>query len=172
MKGQFGWDDEERKRALGIRDKQILWRRANKKCENCGKDVDFDEMQVGHKTAFSKGGGTTLKNSACLCYRCNKLQGTDSWATFQKKQGKIDMKTGLKQSLETLSLSQLKSLAEKHHIKVKGIVEEGIFEDTRKAPTKKQYISKLSGIVFEQEINSVPKVERPKRRRRRSSDSW
>lgn len=42
-------------------------------------------MQVGHKTAYSKGGATTLANSACLCYRCNKLQGTGSLATLKKK---------------------------------------------------------------------------------------
>lgn len=76
-----------RKRALGMRDKQILWKRANGRCEGCGKKIDFTDMQVGHKTAFSKGGGTTIKNSAALCYSCNRLQGTDSWATFIKKLG-------------------------------------------------------------------------------------
>jgi 5-methylcytosine-specific restriction endonuclease McrA len=73
------------KRTLGTRDKQILYRRAKGKCEACGKKIDYDEMQVGHKRAYSKGGATTLANSACLCYRCNKLQGTGSLATLKKK---------------------------------------------------------------------------------------
>ena len=79
---------KDTKRTLGIRDKQILYRNAKGKCENpaCGKKIDFDEMQTGHKNAHSKGGSTTLRNSVCLCYRCNKLQGTDSWATFLRKQ--------------------------------------------------------------------------------------
>jgi 5-methylcytosine-specific restriction endonuclease McrA len=121
------FDDCEPRRTLGIRDKQILYRRANKRCENpaCGRKIEFDEMQVGHKTAWSKGGGTTLKNSVCLCYRCNKLQGTDSWATFLKKQGVEDPKLKLKKSLQTLDVKQLKALAEKHHLKIKGKV----FED-------------------------------------------
>jgi len=165
-------DDNDSKRTLGIRDKQILWKRANKRCENpaCGKEVDFDEMQIGHKTAWSRGGRTTIKNSVCLCYRCNKLQGTDSWATFLKKQGIQDKTTNMKGTLETLSIKQLKSLAEKHHIKIKGSVEESLFETTRKAPTKKRYISKLAGVVTEEEINSIPKeVVVKKKRKRRSS---
>ena len=73
------------KRSLGVRDRQILYRRANKKCEGCGKKIDYDEMQVGHGRAYSKGGATTLANSACLCYRCNKLQGTGTLAILKKK---------------------------------------------------------------------------------------
>jgi len=73
------------KRTLGVRDKQILYRRAKGKCEGCGKRIEYDEMQVGHRRAYSKGGATTLANSACLCYRCNKLQGTGSLETLKKK---------------------------------------------------------------------------------------
>jgi 5-methylcytosine-specific restriction endonuclease McrA len=82
------WEEKSKKRVLGIRDKQIIYQKANHKCEACGKEIDFTEMQVGHKTAWSKGGSTTLRNSVCLCYRCNKLQGTDSWQIFMKKLGK------------------------------------------------------------------------------------
>lgn len=167
------WNDNDSKRTLGIRDKQILYRNANKRCENpaCGKKIDFDEMQVGHKTAWSRGGSTTLRNSACLCYRCNKLQGTDSWAVFLKKQRVVDPKTKLKESLETLCIKQLKFLAEKHHVKVKGQIVEGFFDSQRKAPTKRQYISKLSTIVTKGELSSIPK-ESPKivsKKKRRTS---
>jgi len=178
MKGQSIWgDDNDSKRSLGIRDKKILYRNANGKCQNpkCGKDIEFDEMQIGHKTAWSKGGRTTFKNSVCLCYRCNNLQGTDSWATFLKKQGIEDKTTTMKRTLENLSINQLKSLAEKHHIKVKGSVVAGFgFEDShRNAPTKKNYISKLKGIVSQEEIDSLPKeVVVKKKRKKRSSDSW
>ena len=89
-----GAKKKDSKRALGIRDRQILWERANKRCENptCNKKIDFTEMQAGHKTPYSKGGKTTLDNAFCLCYKCNKLQGTDSWAVFLKKQGYEDPK--------------------------------------------------------------------------------
>lgn len=84
-----------KKRTLGIRDKQILYHRAKGKCENpgCRKKIDFSEMQTGHKTAASKGGSATLRNSVCLCYKCNKLQGTDSWATFVRKMGKSNTRS-------------------------------------------------------------------------------
>ena len=83
------WDDEKKeKRSLGIRDKKILYERANHKCECCEKKIEFSEMVVGHKRAYSKGGATSLKNTVCLCYKCNNLQGTDSWDIFLKKLGK------------------------------------------------------------------------------------
>lgn len=175
MVGLFD-DDCDSRRTLGIRDKQILYRNANKRCQNpaCGKEIDFDEMQVGHKNAWSKGGRTTLRNSVCLCYRCNKLQGTDSWTTFLKKQGVKDKNIILKEALENLNIVQLKSLAKSHHVKVKGRIEEDFFEAYRTAPTKKQYISKLSGVVTEEEINSLPKeiIKVKKRKKKSSSDSF
>ncbi len=75
----------KRKRTLSLRDRQILYKRAKGRCEACGKKISFSAMQVGHKRAYSKGGATTLANSACLCYECNKLQGTDSLETLKKK---------------------------------------------------------------------------------------
>ena len=92
------WGDNNRdaKRTLGTRDKQILLQRARRKCENCGTKLVYEDMIVGHKNAWSKGGRTTLRNSVALCYRCNKLQGTDSWAKFQRKQGKAPAKTAPK----------------------------------------------------------------------------
>jgi hypothetical protein len=172
------WDDDERdyKRALGIRDRQILYRRANKRCENpaCGKKLEFDEMQVGHKTSWSRGGSTTLRNSVCLCYRCNKLQGTDSWAVFLSKQGVKDHKTKLKETLNTMTISQLKFLAKKHNIVMKGTIVENLFESYRIAPIKSQYINRLSQIVTEKEIKTLRKTtpKKVKRRKKRSNDSW
>ena len=81
------------KRTLGIRDKQILYRRAKGRCEACCRKIDFDEMYSGHKNAASKGGSATLRNSICICARCNKLQRTDSWATFMKKMGKSNTRS-------------------------------------------------------------------------------
>jgi len=171
------FDDTDSKRTLGIRDRQILYRNAKGRCENpaCGKKIDFDEMQVGHKTAWSKGGRTTIKSCLCLCYRCNKLQGTDSWATFLRKQGVEDPKARLKKLLQGLSIKQLKFLADKHQLKVKGQVVETFFDSYKRAPTKSQYINKLAGIVTEKEISSVPKETvktAKKKKRKKSEDFW
>jgi hypothetical protein len=136
-------------------------------------------MQVGHKTAYSKGGSTTLKNTVCLCYACNKLQGTDSWATFQKKMGKtVEVpKNNFKSELDALTLPQLKFLADKYNIKPKGKVEEGWLEDRRLPPGKKQYVNALSKIVNETDIElaKTTLIDKPtvkKKKRSSSSTSW
>ena len=75
-------------KTLGERDKGILHKLAKKKCENCGIKLDYKQMQAGHKLARAKGHKASLKNSVCLCWSCNRDQGTDSWKTFRKKQNK------------------------------------------------------------------------------------
>jgi len=152
-------DDRRTKRTLGMRDKQILYRNAKGRCQNpaCNKKMEFDEMQVGHKTAWSKGGSSTLRNSVCLCYRCNKLQGIDSWAVFMKKQGIEDPKKKVKQSLENLTLQQLKLLAAEHKVKVTGRVEHYLFSSQRLAPTKRDYVSTLSRVLTVSDLASSPK---------------
>lgn len=86
--GGYGNQQKALKRSLSSRDKQILYMHSKGKCQNpyCKRKIAYPEMQVGHKKAYSKGGSTTLSNSICLCYTCNKLQGTDSWEKFLKKQ--------------------------------------------------------------------------------------
>jgi hypothetical protein len=88
-----GDDDRPVKRTLGVRDRQILYRRAKGRCENphCKHpEIDYDMMEVGHTKAYSKGGTISLKTARCLCPTCNKLQGTDSWAVFLQKQKPLD----------------------------------------------------------------------------------
>jgi hypothetical protein len=152
------WGNEKAtKRTLGIRDRQIVWVKANKKCENCGKALDFHEMQIGHKTAFSKGGSTTIKNSVCLCYACNKLQGTDTWTTFQKKQGKTIEVDPVKTRLKKLTITQIKYLAKEKDIKLKGKTEESLFSSAKIPPTKTQYVNALSKKITEKEIDVLLK---------------
>src|SRR3989454_7037108 len=151
------WDDEKPvKRTLGPRDRQILYDRAKHKCENCSRDMEFSDMQVGHKTAYSKGGGTTLRNSVALCYGCNKKQGTDSWEVFQRKQGKTVAVDNLKSMLNKLSMKELKYIATKHGIKLKGRYVEGsiLEDDYYQAPSKQRYVKELARVVTESDIKS------------------
>jgi len=165
------WDDESVKRTLGIRDKKILWERAGHKCEACGKELDFTEMQVGHKTAASKGGRATLRNCVCLCYRCNNLQGTDSWNTFLKKMGKEPEGAKTKEILKGLSIQKFKFLAQKYNVKVKGSVEGGLFGDYQRPPSKTQYVNALAKQISEKDISSglkeIPEPVKKKSKRRR-----
>src|SRR5207249_1794676 len=148
------WDDEPTKRTLGIRERQILYDRAHHKCENCDRVIEFSDMQVGHKTAYSRGGDTTLKNSVALCYGCNKKQGTDGWETFQRKQGKTTAIDGLRRLLDSLTLPQLKYVATKHGIKLKGkFVEGGLFSsDYTAPPSKNRYVKALSKVATENDV--------------------
>jgi hypothetical protein len=150
------WGDNRVSKRLGTKDKQMLYLNAKKRCENCGKKLNFVDMEIGYKNqAYSIGGRTTLVNSVCLCHDCKKKQGTDDWATFQKKQGKQDSKTMMKKSLQALSITQLKALAEKHKITVNGTMVYDSFETRKKAPTKSQYVTKLASVVTEKEISSA-----------------
>jgi len=151
--------DEPVKRTLTERERQILYERAGHKCENPAhaKKIEYSEMQVGHKKAYSKGGSTTLKNSVALCYRCNKLQGTDNWEVFLGKQGVTVPVDRLRGILNKLSLSELKYLAAKHGIKLKGRSVEGdLFSDDRyMAPSKTRFVKELAKVVSENEIRSA-----------------
>jgi hypothetical protein len=164
------WEEKPKKRTLGTRDKQILWERAGHKCEACRKEITFPEMQVGHKTAHSKGGDATLRNCVSLCYKCNKLQGTDSWKTFLRKlgkQGSVSSDSGVKQTLNGLALPKLKLLAKKHKINVKGRIEKGLFEDRKMPPSKAQYVTALAKRLTERDIESDLKefTQKPKKKR-------
>ena len=174
-------DGRDSKRTLGIRDKQILWERAKHRCENpaCGKRVSLIEMQPGHKKAWSRGGRTTLANSVCLCYKCNKLQGDDGWEVFLKKQDvqspemkAKQAKTEMKQKLADLTLPQLKALATKRKVRLSGYVEEGLFSSRRIGPSKSDYVNKLSGAVTEADIRALSRAtSKPARRVARKKSS-
>ena len=159
------WDDRPSKRTLGIREREILWRRAGKKCEGCGKKIYSSEIEVGHKRAHSKGGRATLENCVCLCQNCNKLQWTDGWTTFLKKMENQPESSKTKEILKGLSMEKLKLLAQKHNIKVKSRAE-GFLESCRKPPSKAQYVNALAKVVSEKEIESK------KRRKKRNTSDW
>jgi hypothetical protein len=168
------WGDEPVKRTLGARDKQILFEKAGHRCEACGKELEYSEMQVGHKIAASKGGSATLRNSVCLCYRCNKLQGTDSWTVFLKKMGKQSKDSRTKNILKGLSLEKLRFLAKKHNVRVRGRIEEGLFSENYVAPSKRQFVNALAKQISENEIEAdLKEIPQPaKKKRKRQTSYW
>ena len=63
-------------------DKKILYEglengttKGKKLCPKCKKEHSFDEFEIDHRTAWSKGGRTDLKNAALLCKKCNTSKG-------------------------------------------------------------------------------------------------
>ena len=83
------------------------------------------------------------------------LQGTDSWKTFLKKLGKKPKSkdSEVKGKLKKMTLSELKLLAKRHKITVKGTIEKGFFEDSRIPPSKAQYVTALSKKLSEKDIS-------------------
>ena len=157
------WDwDKPRKRTLGATERKILYERAGRKCEACGKDLNFIDMIPGHRTAYSKSGRTTLRNSVCLCNTCNVEQGTDSYSVFLRKLGKSSPSNQAKDVLKSLTVAQLKELAKIHKVTVRGKKEEDWYGITPKAPTKAQYITAISKKVSPQELTqSIKDIPAP-----------
>ncbi len=131
--------------------------KAEGKCYCCEtRTIHITSFDLGHNQAKNKGGGDNISNLRPICRTCNTSMGTQSIETFKAKHfGKP--KENLKPLLQTLNIKQLKFLATKHNVKVTGKLEENLFSSTRKAPTKSQYVTKLSKIVTDKEIRSVPK---------------
>ncbi len=74
-------------RSLSASDKQILFNKANYRCQNpyChtkGRKLIYSELTAGHGDAWSKGGPTTPENSVALCYACQRMQSTKTWKEF------------------------------------------------------------------------------------------
>jgi len=55
--------------------KLALYRRAQRKCESCGKELTFNQAEADHAFAWSRGGPTTLENAQLLCVSCNRSKG-------------------------------------------------------------------------------------------------
>ena len=51
-----------------------------------------------------------------------------------------------------MTLSELKILAKEYKITVKGTIEEGLFDERRKPPSKAQYVTALSKKLSEEDI--------------------
>jgi hypothetical protein len=173
MVNLFDWGNGRDRRTLSLGEKRELYNRAKGRCENpaCKRKIAFDVMVVGHKTAWSKGGSTTLRTCVCLCMECNKRQSTIQWNRFLEKQGVVEPKTKRKRLLQKLTVPQLKKLAVKHKIKLQSKTIGDFYGTHRLAPSKAQYVNKLCGAVTEKEITSVPKIKVVKKRRRNNTNN-
>ncbi len=64
------------KRLFDENQKIVIWRRDDKRCKQCTKQIEFDEMQADHIKPYSKGGLTTIDNGQALCVACNLKKGS------------------------------------------------------------------------------------------------
>lgn len=131
-------------------------------CET--ETISFTNFEMGHNKAVAKGGSNSVDNLRPICRTCNSSMQKQSIESFKKKyfptekdKQEKQLKQSLKQSLDTLTIKQLKSLAEKYNIKVKGKIVEDSWDSHTAAPTKSEYVKKLSGIVTAKDLKSLPK---------------
>ena len=61
-------------RAFTKDDKNSLFK-LNHHCEECNKDLNFDEATVDHIKPWSEGGKTDISNGRILCAECNSSKG-------------------------------------------------------------------------------------------------
>ena len=155
-------DDRPKRKTIGKAVKITVWNKyigadkAEGKCYVCKRTIHMSDFDLGHNKAVARGGKDNVTNLRPICRTCNTSMGTQTLETFKAKH--FDKpKADLKPTLQALSIKQLKLLAAKHKVKVTGKVEETLFSSVRKAPTKSQYITKLSKVVTAKEISSVPK---------------
>jgi len=171
------WDEEERrpkpKKALKV----MVYQRDKGRCHLCKKKVEFWDCEIGHDIAHSRGGKMTLKNAILLCHSCNRSMSTLSVKETRKALGlpeTVEEKT--KKLLRRLSLRELRYLAKGHRIRLKGRVSEGFFSETKLAPSKRQYVTALAKELTEAQVNReirhMPKQERKKKRKRKTSNSF
>ena len=67
-------DSHDDRRAFSIDEKKKLWKKGYK-CAYCGNEIlSIDDAEVDHKTAYSRGGKTNLKNAQLLHSFCNRVK--------------------------------------------------------------------------------------------------
>ena len=52
----------------------VIWQNANERCQECQKEIDFDEMEAHHIIPHSDGGPTIIANGQALCQPCHRIK--------------------------------------------------------------------------------------------------
>ena len=141
--------------------KKYMGYKTEGKCYCCRMEtISVFNFEIGHNKAKAKGGSNDIENLRPICKGCNTSMGTQSIESFRakhfssnssSKSNATQKKPLTRDKLNDLTVKQLKYLAKKHNIIVKGNVYEDIWGTSYSAPTKKQYVNKLLGIVLEGE---------------------
>lgn len=67
---------KDSQRGFTSEQRRILWNTAaSRKCQECGRVLNWDDFTIDHVDPHSKGGRSRLENSALMCRRCNSSKG-------------------------------------------------------------------------------------------------
>ena len=79
LPNEHGGSGESENRSVRYRvHKPHLFGQQEGKCNGCGRRFCFEQIEVDHIVAQSKGGGHELPNLQLLCQPCNNLKADDS----------------------------------------------------------------------------------------------
>lgn len=67
---------KDSQRGFTSEQRRILWNTvASRKCQDCGRVLNWDDFTIDHVDPHSKGGRSHLENSALMCRGCNSSKG-------------------------------------------------------------------------------------------------
>ncbi|HYC11722.1 MAG TPA: HNH endonuclease [Nitrososphaerales archaeon] len=143
-------------------------------CRLCNLPVDPLDFDIGHNTAFAKGGKLNLQNAILLHPRCNRSMQKLNLKEARTVLGLPEtQEEQAKKVLNTLGMNQLRYLAKQNFVKLKSRVEEGFWSDRTVRPSKRQFVNALAKTLsadnVKSQIASMPKPERRKRRAKKKS---
>ena len=70
------FDQKDRRRTFTEVQRRIIWANTKrKKCYKCGRELKWSNFEIDHVYPYSKGGKTTIENSAIICKSCNCKKG-------------------------------------------------------------------------------------------------
>jgi len=150
------WADDEPKRKVPPKVlKRLVWDRDRGICQICHRKADPFDWELGHNRAVARGGRLTIKNTFVIHPSCNRSMATKTRAELARTLGLSLPGAQAREALSKLSMAQLRVLANKHGVKVKGRIEEGVFfwsENERKPPTKRQYVNALAKVLTAEDL--------------------
>lgn len=70
------FEKKDSKRFFSQEQRRIMWNTAKSRaCQECGKELTWEDVTLDHIKPWSKGGRTELDNAAILCLPCNAAKG-------------------------------------------------------------------------------------------------
>jgi hypothetical protein len=164
MKGDSGWGrghlfslwDEPKKKRKTIPKKLLrkaVWERDKGICRVCGHKVDPNDWALGHNRARSRGGKLTFKNTYVVHPVCNRSQQSLTLKETHRLIGSPETEQDKsRRLLNSLTVDQLKKLAERHGIKLRDRVVDNFLWPTYGPPSKRQYVNALAKVLTSRQV--------------------
>jgi len=149
------WDDKPKKRKMIPKKllRKAVWERDKGVCRVCGHKVDPNDWALGHNRARSRGGALTFKNTYVVHPACNRSQSTLTLKETHRYMGRPETdQDKARRLLNSLSGDQLKNLAERHGIKLKGKVVDSFLWRETLPPSKRQYVNALAKVLTSRQV--------------------